>query len=303
MKTKYLPVLALLILTACTPPASDPAPSGTPTDSDQMEMDDDHDMGMMDDMMMETSALKEGCSALSAKSAREKALIIDEIGHNMDHDALDMILGEDCAFLGDVVEVAEITDNNLKLNPNDTETLYFSPDTNRFFVTCKSMNTFAYVVPRSNDQDPAEYFAEHHSEFAGAADMAKNMMEDMGDMEMGGGEDEEEEKMRGGSYVENSFTDASVANAVIGNGEPALLFFYASWCGYCQAKDVTFKELYRDESFSVSTYKIDFDTANDLKAHFGVSTQDTVVLVDGSGEADQVILGATKNDLITLLSK
>ena len=104
-----------------------------------------------------------------------------------------------------------------------------------------------------------------------------------------------------GQYVD-AFGDMTIASSAIGNGNSSLLFFYASWCGYCQTKDANLKELYRDESLTLSTYKIDFDTASELKARYAVASQDTVVLIDGSGNSKQVIMGATKDELRTILS-
>ena len=105
-----------------------------------------------------------------------------------------------------------------------------------------------------------------------------------------------------GSYVETSYADQSVVDAAIGNGDPALLFFYASWCGYCQAKDGLLKTMYGENEFALSVYKVDYDTAEDLKERYGVFQQDTVVRIDESGEAQESVLGATEADLRKLLS-
>ena len=117
-------------------------------------------------------------------------------------------------------------------------------------------------------------------------------MKGMGMMDEEGGE---------GAYINARDNVALAANA-IGNGKTSLLFFHATWCGYCQAKDKILKDLYSTRAFPVSTYKIDFDTANDLKARYGITTQDTVVLIDGSGNALQTVVGATEGDLRNLLS-
>jgi len=102
------------------------------------------------------------------------------------------------------------------------------------------------------------------------------------------------------AYVDST-GDVAIAGAAIGNGDPALLFFYAVWCGYCQAKDATLTTMYEQSAFTRSTYKIDFDTASNLKATYGIATQDTVVLVDGAGEAIETVTGATQEDLRRLL--
>jgi len=330
MIMRYASFLAVLFFMACSlsQPEAPAEPTPPPPPPEPVAEEPMDDMMEMDDMMMHTKALDEGCAALTAKTAEEKTAILEDIAHNMDKDALDLILGKECAFLGEIVEVAEVTDDALKLNPNDDEVLYFSLETNRFFLTCTSMNTLAYVVERSNDDEPEEYFEEYPDEFEAAAMMMKEMIEEMGGMEMmeemGDMEgmehmDEMEmmEDMEGmdstsspqvemvekeeGAYI-NARDNVALASAAIGNGNPALIFFHASWCGYCQAKDKVLTKLYSENSFSISTYKVDYDTVNDLKARYGITTQDTVVLVDGEGNAVQMVMGATEGDLRSLLS-
>ena len=116
----------------------------------------------------------------------------------------------------------------------------------------------------------------------------------------------EHAELQGGSYVRETYFGEGggekVANEVIGKGKKILLFFYAGWCPYCQHKDALLKELYGRASFPLSTYRLDYDTTADLKARFGVTTQDTVVLLDGSGNPLQMVVGATEQDLRVLLS-
>lgn len=73
-------------------------------------------------------------------------------------------------------------------------------------------------------------------------------------------------------------------SSVIGNGEKSVLFFHASWCPMCQDKDKKLTELYESSKVPVKTYKVDFDTSTDLKQQYGITMQDTFVLIDGSGE-------------------
>ncbi|MBT3834801.1 thioredoxin family protein [Candidatus Peribacteria bacterium] len=85
---------------------------------------------------------------------------------------------------------------------------------------------------------------------------------------------------------------------VVGNGEMSMLFFYASWCGYCQAKDALLTEMYSSEDMpNINTYKVDFDTEEALKAQFGVAMQDTFILIDDEGNAIESIPGASEEDI------
>ena len=261
-----------------------------------MQQDGDH-------MMMQTAALQEGCDVLTAKSVEEKTAILNDLAHNMDHNGLDMILGKDCAFLGEVVHVVDLTGPNVRISPTDVEMLYFSPETNHFIASCSAMNAVGYVLERQGDMDPYDYFYQNLPAFEATAGEARSMMEMMGDIDgmdmmdgmehmdgmdnMGGMEGMEHEggddqAMESGQYT-------AYADGVIGNGEPAVLFFAASWCPACQANDARLQEWYGSEQFPVSTYKIDYDNSSDLKSRYGVVQQDTFVRIDGGGDAQQTI--------------
>lgn len=73
-------------------------------------------------------------------------------------------------------------------------------------------------------------------------------------------------------------------SGVIGNGQKAVLFFNASWCPYCKANDARLKTWYSSEVMPIPTYSVDYDTQKDLKAQYGVTTQDTFILIDGTGK-------------------
>mgnify|MGYP002152453912 CR=1 FL=1 len=79
-----------------------------------------------------------------------------------------------------------------------------------------------------------------------------------------------------GSYTEYT-------PGVIGNGEESVLFFHATWCPKCKANDGRLKEYYGSAKYPRSVYKIDFDTSLDLKKQFGVTGQDTFIVIDGNG--------------------
>lgn len=73
-------------------------------------------------------------------------------------------------------------------------------------------------------------------------------------------------------------------STVVGNGENSVIFFYAAWCPVCQAKDTNLSEWYGSAEFPVKTYRANYDTEDALKQKYGVTMQDTFVLIDGSGK-------------------
>ena len=80
-----------------------------------------------------------------------------------------------------------------------------------------------------------------------------------------------------GSYVvysELAFQQAS------SNGR-RVLFFHAGWCPQCRAleKDITEQGV----PGGMTIFKVDYDSANDLKNRYGVTLQTTIVEVDAQG--------------------
>lgn len=100
------------------------------------------------------------------------------------------------------------------------------------------------------------------------------------------------------SAVYTSFNDS-----VIGNGETSVLFFHAAWCPYCRTHDTNLQAWYNGGAdLALSTYKIDYDTAEDLKARYGVVQQDTFVVIDGQGNLVKTVSFPTESALQALLA-
>ena len=79
----------------------------------------------------------------------------------------------------------------------------------------------------------------------------------------------------GGAYVE--YTDGAI-QATAG---PKVLFFHASWCPQCRALDEQLVAQGAPDGLTV--FKVDYDTRTDLRQHYGVTLQTTVVFVDDDG--------------------
>ncbi|PIR54213.1 hypothetical protein COU75_02155 [Candidatus Peregrinibacteria bacterium CG10_big_fil_rev_8_21_14_0_10_42_8] len=97
----------------------------------------------------------------------------------------------------------------------------------------------------------------------------------------------------------NTYT--TYTNGVIGNGQISVLFFHATWCPACKKNNELLEEWYSSEQFSRSVYKIDFDTATELRKQFGVTGQDTFILIDESGEEIERISFPSQSALRALL--
>ena len=90
-------------------------------------------------------------------------------------------------------------------------------------------------------------------------------------------------------------------DGVVGNGMESVLFFHATWCPACKKNNGLLTSWYSSEEFSRSVYKIDFDTATDLRREFGVNGQDTFILIDGNGNEIQRVSFPSESALRALL--
>jgi thiol-disulfide isomerase/thioredoxin len=91
------------------------------------------------------------------------------------------------------------------------------------------------------------------------------------------------------------------SDAVLHDGKTKVFFFHASWCPECKEADATLKTWLPSTEFSRSVYKVDYDTAKDLKAKYGVIYQHTFVVVDGQGTKVSLVQGPTDEQLKALL--
>ncbi len=88
---------------------------------------------------------------------------------------------------------------------------------------------------------------------------------------------------------------------VVGNGKTSVLFFHATWCPECKKADAELVKIYSAAGTKVSTYRVDYDTSGPLKQKYGVVTQHTFVLIDGTGKALKTVIGPSEEALQALV--
>ena len=81
-----------------------------------------------------------------------------------------------------------------------------------------------------------------------------------------------------GAYLSKAEYTAQMASRA---GTKVVYFFHAPWCPTCRATE---KAIARDGiPAGLTLVKVDFDSENDLRRQYGVTTQHTFVQVDPSG--------------------
>ncbi|MFZ5391147.1 MAG: thioredoxin family protein [Patescibacteria group bacterium] len=84
-----------------------------------------------------------------------------------------------------------------------------------------------------------------------------------------------------GAYLDYS---SDLAAAEFKKDNKVVLFFYASWCPFCQAADKVFKNQTNDIPSQVTVLKVDYDKEAQLKSRYGVTYQHTFVQIDETGK-------------------
>jgi len=82
-----------------------------------------------------------------------------------------------------------------------------------------------------------------------------------------------------GTYTEYSPEIVSVAN----KGD-LVLFFHATWCPSCRALDNDINDSLSEIPTELTIAKLDYDSETELKKKYGVTTQHTLVQIDGNGD-------------------
>jgi thiol-disulfide isomerase/thioredoxin len=82
------------------------------------------------------------------------------------------------------------------------------------------------------------------------------------------------------------------------NEGDVVLFFRASWCPSCKALDDNIKANLSNIPENLLILDTDYDSSNELKQKYGVTTQHTLVQVDATGEMIQKWSGGSTLDSI-----
>ncbi|HEU5187694.1 MAG TPA: thioredoxin family protein [Candidatus Saccharimonadales bacterium] len=79
-----------------------------------------------------------------------------------------------------------------------------------------------------------------------------------------------------GAYLD--YSDVAFANTTATH---RLLFFYAAWCPQCRALEKSIEQT--GVPAGVAIFKINFDSATELRSKYGITIQTTIVQVDAQG--------------------
>ena len=78
---------------------------------------------------------------------------------------------------------------------------------------------------------------------------------------------------------------------------PAIIDFYADWCGPCRALSPVLEEISNEYAGKLCIYKVDTEASPDLAAAFGIRSIPSVLFIPKTGEPAMATGAAPKEDL------
>jgi thioredoxin len=77
--------------------------------------------------------------------------------------------------------------------------------------------------------------------------------------------------------------------------KPAIIDFYATWCGPCKMVSPILEELSKEYEGKIVIYKVDTDQEEELSAEFGIRSIPSILFIPMKGEP-QMMMGAMPKD-------
>jgi thioredoxin len=78
---------------------------------------------------------------------------------------------------------------------------------------------------------------------------------------------------------------------------PAIVDFYADWCGPCRLVGPVLEELSKEYAGKINIYKVDTDKEQELAAVFGIRSIPSILFVPKDGQP-QMAMGALPKDAL-----
>lgn len=92
-------------------------------------------------------------------------------------------------------------------------------------------------------------------------------------------------------------TDENFDETIMNSDVPAMVDFWAEWCGPCKMVGPVVEELAREYQGKIKIAKMNVDENRQTPARFGIRNIPTLILFKG-GEVTQTIIGANPKNYI-----
>ena len=94
-----------------------------------------------------------------------------------------------------------------------------------------------------------------------------------------------------------SINEANFDEKVVQSSSPALVDFWAEWCGPCKMLTPVLEELSKENESKINIYKVNVDENQQLAVKFGIRSIPTLLLFKGGEIQEQIVGLKSKSDL------
>lgn len=95
-----------------------------------------------------------------------------------------------------------------------------------------------------------------------------------------------------------TITDATF-QALIDEGKPVVIDFWAEWCGPCRMVGPIIEELAKEYDGKVNIGKVDVDENTEIAAQFGIRNIPTILFFKGGQLVDKQVGAAAKSAFVS----
>ena len=85
--------------------------------------------------------------------------------------------------------------------------------------------------------------------------------------------------------------------------KPAVIDFYASWCGPCQTLSPVLDELSEKYAGKIDIYKVDVDKEQELSSIFGIRSVPTLIFIPAQGAPQKTPGALSKPQLVKIIDE
>lgn len=100
-----------------------------------------------------------------------------------------------------------------------------------------------------------------------------------------------------------AFTDQNFEEEVLKSEEPALVDFFAEWCGPCQVTRPIIEELAKEYEGKVKIGKINVDENQQVAAKYGIMSIPTVLIFKNGQEVKREVGFVSKEGYVKILNE